>query len=384
MPNNKREAGRIPPDWVLPVDPLMKGMDSLDVVIVIMAGGRGERFWPKSTASTPKQFLSLIGEETLLQQTFNRAVLATHAPENVYVITGTAYRELVLSQLPELPIENLIIEPEGRDTAPAIGYAAVTIRAQRHDAIMVVLPSDHVILDEDKFLNTLEYSVELASRGDYLITLGIKPTRPEVGYGYIEFSQPLNEDSKAYRVKSFKEKPDADTALKFLKDGRYLWNAGIFVWKISSILQAFQRYAPGMYHSLCTIENHLKYEKSDEVSSVFMTLERKSIDYSILEKADNILVVTGDFGWDDMGTWVALERICAKDDHGNIIKGETITIDATGNIIDNSIGDKLFVAFGVTDLVMVNSDDVILVAEKKASADLKRVVEEVRRRKKFS
>lgn len=365
----------------------------METFVVIMAGGRGERFWPKSTKDMPKQFLSLWGTDTLLQQAFARALKITGDAAGVYVITGPDYAGLVRAQLPTLLPENLIIEPAGRDTAPAVGYAAVYLGRHMKDAVMVVLPSDHVVLDDERFAETLKYAAGVAASGDWLVTIGIRPTRPEEGYGYIECGEPLDVEGLAglgapkgdrktvcYRVRRFTEKPRVDEALAFLKTGRYLWNAGIFVWTISAFRRALAKHAPLLHEGLCQIERSLE-EGFDAVREKFLTLERRSIDYALMEKADNIVVVPGDFGWDDVGTWAALERIYDKDENGNVIKGEAVAIEAGGNIIDNSVGDKLFVAFGVRDLVIVNSEDVVLVADKKRSGSLKKVTEVLRNRK---
>lgn len=355
----------------------------METFVVIMAGGRGERFWPKSTKEMPKQFLSLWGTDTLLQQAFARALKVTGDAAGVYVITGPDYEGLVRAQLAELPPENLIIEPAGRDTAPAVGYAAVYLGGRRKDAVMVVLPSDHVVLDDERFAETLRYAAGVAASGDWLVTIGIRPTRPEEGYGYIECGEPLPlAGGKAFRARRFTEKPRVEEALAFLKTGRYLWNAGIFVWTISAFRHALARHAPLLHKGLGEIERSLAAEEGfDAVREKFLTLERRSIDYALMEKAENIVVVPGDFGWDDVGTWAALERIYDKDENGNVIKGEAVAVEAGGNIIDNSMGDKLFVAFGVRDLVIVNSEDVVLVADKKKSGNLKKVTEVLRARK---
>jgi len=362
----------------------------METFVVIMAGGRGERFWPKSTKEMPKQFLSLWGTDTLLQQAFARALKITGDAAGVYVITGPDYAGLVRAQLPTLLPENLIIEPAGRDTAPAVGYAAVYFARRVKDAVMVVMPSDHVVLDDERFAATLQYAAGVAAGGEYLVTIGIRPTRPEEGYGYIECGEPLDgggafaggPGAAAYRVRRFTEKPRVEEALAFLKTGRYLWNAGIFVWTISAFRHALARHAPLLHKGLGEIERSLAAEEGfDAVREKFLTLERRSIDYALMEKAENIVVVPGDFGWDDVGTWAALERIYDKDENGNVIKGEAVAVEAGGNIIDNSLGDKLLVAFGVKDLVIVNSEDVVLVADKKRSGSLKKVTEVLRDQK---
>mgnify|MGYP005840158165 FL=1 len=365
----------------------------METFVVIMAGGKGERFWPKSTKDMPKQFLSLWGTGTLLQQAFARALKVAGDAAGVYVITGPDYAGLVRAQLPGLPPENLIIEPASLDTAPAVGYAAVYLGRRRKDAVMAVMPSDHVVLDDERFAETLRYAAGVAEGGEYLVTIGIRPTRPEEGYGYIECGEPLaveglsrtgvhKGDRKAVscRVRRFTEKPRLEEALAFLKTGRYLWNAGIFVWTISAFKRALAAHAPILYEGLREIERSLE-EGPDAVREKFLTLERRSIDYALMEKAENIVVVPGDFGWDDVGTWAALERIYDKDENGNVIKGEAVAIEAGGNIIENSMGDKLFVAFGVRDLVIVNSEDVVLVADKRRSGNLKKVTETLRGRR---
>ncbi|NPV81360.1 MAG: mannose-1-phosphate guanylyltransferase [Firmicutes bacterium] len=362
----------------------------MHIVVVIMAGGKGERFWPRSTNTTPKQFLSLWGEGTLLQQAFARALKVAGDISRVYVITGPDYGELVLSQLPELPEGNLIIEPASRDTAPAVGYAMICLGQRIRDAVMVMMPSDHVVLDEERFAETLRYAANVAADGNYLVTIGIRPTRPEEGYGYIECGEPLTTVTlpgraepdggivkqcfTAHRARRFTEKPCLNEALGFLKSGKYLWNAGIFVWRLSVLREAFMKYAPALYEGLNEIEGLLE-KGQNGIQERFLALERRSIDYTLLEKADNVAVVPGDFGWDDVGTWAALERIFDKDENGNVVKGEAIAIEAAGNIIENSMGDKLFVAFGVKDLVIVNSDDVVLVADKRRSGNLKKITE---------
>ncbi|HHV61386.1 MAG TPA: NTP transferase domain-containing protein [Firmicutes bacterium] len=386
-------------------------------VAVIMAGGKGERFWPKSTASRPKQFLALWGEGTLLQQAFRRASRLAGGPGAVFVVTGPDYVDLVREQLPDLPFDNLIIEPAARDTAPAIGYAVLWVERRVPEAVMVVIPSDHVILDEDRFVATLRYAAHVAATGEYLVTVGIKPTRPEEGYGYIEYGDEyLAECSgehlaqgkpgsgqgqgpgggspgggegesgsgaeRAFRVKRFTEKPDLRKALEFIRGGRHLWNAGMFAWQVTTIRAALERHAPGIAGGLRTIEGLLTglgLHGLERVREIFLELDKTSIDYAVLEKADNILVVPADFGWDDVGTWTALERIRDHDENGNVVQGRAVLVDASGNIVENSSGDKMLVAFGVDDLVIVNTDDVVLIADKRKSGSLKKLSEVLKR-----
>lgn len=342
-------------------------------VVLLMAGGRGERFWPKSRASMPKQFLSLYGKDSLLQQSFARALVVTGNPHEIFVVTGQEYKDLTISQLPQLPEDNIIIEPAGRNTAPAIGYASLLIRQKiGQDAAIAIMPSDHVVLNQELFCQTINQALAVAIDSANLVTIGIKPTRPEEGYGYIECGQPFLENM--FQVKRFVEKPPLQTALAFLKSGNYLWNAGIFIWRLSAFQKALETYAPALFEGLERIKEYLLAKDTAQVKEQFLSLEAQSIDYALLERAENIVVVPGEFGWDDVGTWAALERVFAKDENENIIKGEALVFESQGNIIDNTLADKVIVAYGVENMIIVNAKDVMLITKKEHSADLKKVL----------
>ena len=350
-----------------------KGEEMKGIKVLLMAGGRGERFWPKSRASMPKQFLNLYGKDSLLQQAFSRALEITGETSDIYVITGKEYQALTSSQLPQLPKENIIVEPAGRNTAPAIGYASIVIEQRiKQDAAMIVMPSDHVVLNNTVFCQTINKAAEAADYFNSLVTIGMKPTRPEEGYGYIECGQPLLPE--VYQVKRFVEKPPLQTALAFLKDGNYLWNAGIFVWKLSAFKNILAAYAPSLADKLSKIRQFLLEGNCEKAEEQFLDLEARSIDYALLERAREILVVPGEFGWDDVGTWAALERIFTKDENENIIQGEAEVLDSQGNIIENTLADKLIVAYRIDDMLIVNDKDVVLVTKKEASTDLKNVL----------
>jgi mannose-1-phosphate guanylyltransferase len=342
-------------------------------VVLLMAGGRGERFWPKSRASMPKQFLSLFGKESLLQQSYIRALGVTEDPDGIFVVTGKEYQKLTRSQLPDLPEENIISEPQGRDTAPAIGYASAVIDSRLgQDAAIAIMPSDHVVLNEKIFCQTIDQALEVAIDSQQLVTIGIKPTRPEEGYGYIECGQLLGDS--LYRARRFIEKPPLKTALAFLKSGNYLWNTGIFAWRLSTFNSTVKAVAPTLSSGLVKIRQLLSQGEIDQVHLQFLSLEAQSIDYALLEHAENLVAVLGEFGWDDVGTWASVERVFAKDEHENIIKGEAVVFESRGNIIDNTLSDKVIVAYGVEEMLIVNAQDVMLITKKEHSSNLKKVL----------
>jgi mannose-1-phosphate guanylyltransferase len=346
-------------------------------VVLLMAGGRGERFWPKSRASMPKQFLSLFGNESLLQQSFSRALGVTGDPNGIFVVTGGEYQDLTRSQLPELPEENIIAEPQGRNTAPAIGYASAIIENRLgDDAAIAIMPSDHVVLNEKKFCRAINHALEVAINSQQLVTIGIKPTRPEEGYGYIECGELSGES--LYKARRFIEKPPLERALAFLKSGNYLWNAGIFIWRLSTFNSTVAAVAPELSRGLVKIRQLLSQGRAEEVQSEFLSLEAQSIDYALLEHAENLMVVPGEFGWDDVGTWASLERVFAKDEHENIIKGEAQVFESQGNIIDNILSDKVIVAYGIEEMIIVNAQDVMLITKKEHSSNLKKVLAELK------
>ncbi len=346
--------------------------------VVIMAGGRGERFWPKSRAHRPKQFLQLFGEGTLLQQAYRRA-LRLAPPERVYVVTRADYRRLVAEQLPHLAPERLIEEPEGRDTAPCVGLAAVILERRHPDGVMVVLPSDHAILDEERFAAVMGAAARVAAERPVLVTIGIQPTRPETGYGYIQCGEVLDPETGLRAARRFTEKPDAETALRFLVSGDHLWNSGMFAWRIPVIRAAIARHLPDLHAGLEAIAVALGTPAEREVlAAEFARLPRVSIDYGVMEKADNVVVLRGDFGWDDLGTWAAMPRVGQADDQGNVVAGRAVLIDSRDCVVDG--GRRLVVGFGIERLVIVDTEDVVFVSAADRADQLKRVVAELRQR----
>lgn len=340
---------------------------------LIMAGGRGERFWPRSRKNLPKQFLSLTGDgKTMIQLTVER-ILPLVDMEDIYIATNKDYRELVKEQLPELPEENILCEPVGRNTAPCIGFGAVHINKKYEDAIMMVLPSDHLIKNTIMFVDTLKDACEVAEAGERIVTLGITPDYPETGYGYIKFD-PANKEKNAYRVERFVEKPDLETAKKYLETQQYLWNSGMFIWKVSTILDNTKKFLPGIYEQLLKIQDAIGTAEQDEVlDTEFEKMESISVDYGILEKASDIYSISGAFGWDDVGSWLAVSRIRSNDEDGNVISGNVIAVDVKDCIVEGA--DKLIALVGLNDVIVVDTEDATLICNKENAGNIKKVLE---------
>ncbi|MCR5356091.1 MAG: NTP transferase domain-containing protein [Lachnospiraceae bacterium] len=343
---------------------------------LIMAGGRGERFWPRSRKDLPKQFLSLTDDgRTMIQLTVDR-ILPLVDIKDVYVATNRDYKELVREQLKGIPDENILCEPMGRNTAPCIGLGAMHILNKYDDALMMVLPSDSLIKDGDRYRELIKEAFDIASDGENLVTMGIRPSYPETGYGYIKYLQEGSR-GRTFRVDKFVEKPSLELAKEYLATGQYLWNAGMFVWKVSTIVKQFENFLPDMLKGLGTIKDAIGTKDEDKVlKEVFPTLESISIDYGIMEKAGSIYTIPGDFGWDDVGSWLAVERIKKADDDNNVIDGNVITIGSKDCIIQAK--DKLIAAVGLKDIVVVDTDDATLICDKAATADIKKVLENLR------
>lgn len=343
---------------------------------LIMAGGRGERFWPRSRKSLPKQFLSLTNDgKTMIQLTVER-ILPMVAMEDIYIATNEAYRPLVRQQLPQLPEENILCEPVGRNTAPCIGLGAVHIHHKYEDAIMMVLPSDHLIKNNEMFVQTLTDACQIAEQGQNLVTLGITPNYPETGYGYIKADKNTPNGS-AYLVERFVEKPDLDLARQYVQSGEYYWNSGMFIWKLSSILANLENHMPATFEGLCAIQKAIGTEDQENVlKEVFPTLPSESIDYGVMEKASGIYILPGDFGWDDVGSWLAIERIKGADADENTFTGNVVAIDTSSCIIEGQ--DKLIAAVGLKDIIVVDTPDATLICHKEKTGEIKKLLELLR------
>ena len=350
------------------------------IFTVIMAGGAGTRFWPKSRLKNPKQFLKLLGKASLLSDTVRRALMLVE-PQRCYVLTHKQYSGQVQESIPEVPASNIILEPANRDTAACVGLAAITLSKVDPEGIMVVMPSDHYIGHEKTFIKTLERAVNFAQQNDYLMTLGIKPFAPRTGYGYIACGKILAEEDFApvYHVDAFTEKPDQATAINFIRQGNYLWNSGIFIWKISSILKAISLHLPELHKGLKRLEPVLgSLEDTEMFEKEYEKLPRVSVDYGVMEKAKNIGTEPGDFIWDDVGSWSALEKYLPKDERNNTLNGgKHISVDSRNCIIDSEA--KLIATIGVEDLIIIQSEDVMLVCRKDRDQEVKKLVDNIKK-----
>ncbi|NFI51507.1 mannose-1-phosphate guanylyltransferase/mannose-6-phosphate isomerase [Clostridium botulinum] len=351
----------------------------MKITAVVMAGGKGERFWPRSRKSLPKQFLSLTDDgKTMIQLTIERLKSLVNI-EDVYIVTNKDYKKLVVEQIPGIPEENILLEPIAKNTAPCIGLAAMHIKKKYEDAVMLVLPSDHLIKYNEIYIDTLKEAVEVAKEDDNLITIGITPSYPETGYGYINFGRDENDIKRnnVYRVKRFVEKPNLETAKEYLSSGRYLWNSGMFVWKATTILDNFKEYLSDIYEGLDKIYNSMDTDNYNEILiNEFSKFRSESIDYGIMERANNIYTIPGSFGWDDVGSWLALERINKSNDDGNVVKGNVITINSKNSIIQAQ--DKLIATIGMEDLIVVDTDDALLIANKDSTQEVKKIIENLK------
>lgn len=337
-----------------------------------MAGGKGERFWPKSRQSLPKQFLSLTNDgKTMIQLTVER-ILPLVSLEDIYIATNTNYKHLVLEQLPGIPAENILCEPVGRNTAPCIGLGAVHIQRKYEDAIMIVLPSDHLIKYNDIFTETLANACDVAEINANLVTIGITPNYPETGYGYIKADK-NKQLKKTYSVERFVEKPDFNLAKTYVESGDYYWNSGMFIWKLSSILENMKNFMSDTYNGLLKIQAAIKTPEEENVlKNIFPEFVSDSIDYGIMEKASGIYLIPGNFGWDDVGSWLAVERVKGTDDAQNTLTGNVIALNTSHCTIEGK--KRLIAALGLKDLIIVDTDDALLIADKNSAGDIKKIL----------
>ncbi len=342
---------------------------------IIMSGGRGKRFWPKSQSNYPKQFLKLYGDKTLIQHTYYR-IRKLLKPEDIYTVTRRDYVDIIKSQIPEFPEKNIIVEPEPKNTAPCIGFGIVHTGRGEEETV-IILPSDHYIKQEDDFVELLKKAEEISRFKDSLITIGLKPKYPHTGYGYIKVSKLFLSDSKfpVYFVERFIEKPDLETAKRFVKEGNYYWNSGIFIWRAKILLEGLKKFLPQIYQGLNYYKNS---NKSEEIAQeIYKNFPEISIDYGLLQKADNILMLSADIEWSDLGSWSAIERLGPKDDYNNVILDEDIfPLESSNNIITS---DLKTVLIGVKDLIVVQKGDYLLICRKDMEDKIKEMVDLVER-----
>lgn len=350
-------------------------MDFERIVAVIMAGGGGTRFWPRSRRARPKQFLAFDGQTSLLRQTVER-LEGLVPPERTFVITGREHVELA-KRHSRLPASSIIGEPVGRDTAACIGLGALLARRIREDAVLLVLSADHLIQPVDRFQGSLRRAAELAASTGQIVTIGIRPDRAATGYGYVEIGERVDEEEPAaHRVVRFREKPDLETARRFLLAGRYLWNSGMFAFTADAILSALQRHLPELHGQLAAIGNPASAE---ELAGVYPGLPAISIDYGVLEKEAGKLVIESAFEWDDLGTFEAVARHAEKHEDGNLSRGETCFIETKNCLVDND-GEGLVVVQGLEDVLVVRTNDAVLVMPRKEVQKVKDVVRELEER----
>jgi mannose-1-phosphate guanylyltransferase len=348
---------------------------------VIMAGGSGTRFWPASRANRPKQFLPLFGDETLLQATVRR-IADWIGGDRTLIVTNQAHAAETARELPAVPAANILREPCGRNTAPCIGLAAMLIAQRDPNGVMLVMPADHRIERADWFREAVERAVAVVEREPALVLFGIRPSYPSVSFGYLERGPALGGREGAFRVASFREKPDRAKAEEFLAAGSFFWNSGIFVWKVATILEALRRFEPSVYDRLAGLRPHVGTENWDRVlAAEFPSVKAISIDYGVLERADNVMMIEAPFDWDDVGSWQALGRQAAQTGDGddNRAQGLFCSVDSHGCIV-RTTGDHLVATIGMTDCIVVHTPDATLVARKDDEESIRRLVQTLRER----
>jgi len=350
--------------------------------VLIMAGGAGTRFWPKSRERRPKQLLPIIGEGTMLQNTVQRLLPLVPA-ENIFIISNQIQAPSIIEQLPMLPATNVIVEPRPKNTAACIGLGAVMLQQRDPDEVMVVLPADHLIGDEELFRDTLQNAAKIAAEEDVLITIGIQPTYPATGYGYIQFSDKKGAvgAATAHHVKTFAEKPNLETARSFLDSGDFLWNSGIFVWRLPVIMAQIEEHLPHLYDGLHEIKLHLgQPEQTTTVDRVYQQIKSISIDYGVMEKAKNVLVLRGQFRWNDLGSWDEVYKLLAKDQDYNATNDKQhVLLETSGCLVD--VPGKTVAAVGIKDLMIVETEDALLLCPRNRAQDVKELVELIKRKK---
>ncbi len=351
---------------------------------VIMAGGVGERFWPYSRKDRPKQLLRIVGEQTLLEEALRR-ISPIIPPQRQFIVTNERLKNLILQQIPDFPEANIICEPIGRNTAACLALTEVVTSARFSNPTMAVLTADHIIRDTDTFLKNIDAACRFAEDTKSLVTLGIQPTRPETGFGYIEVGEMVRDEPNGvvFRASRFREKPDIETAKRFLSAGNFYWNSGMFFWKNSVLRANLEKFLPETMEGMRIYRDAIGTpEEKTALRRVFERLPNVSIDYALMEKADNVYVLRADFVWDDLGTWNAIERCLQKDKDGNLVIGQGAVCDTTDTLIYN-VGGKdgqLVAAFGLKDTLIVVDKDAILVCPKHLAPELKKLVAELKKR----
>jgi len=352
----------------------------MDIRAVIMAGGVGTRFWPLSRKKRPKQFLPIISDNTMIEETVNR-LLPRVSSSNIYTIANPEQTQVIKRRFTNLPEENLLIEPQGKNTAPSLILATAKIYLQNPQSVVAALPADHLIRDSALFLKKLEAGAAAAAEGEHLVTFGIPPDYPATGYGYINFSlKPPSEilGENFYPVEKFKEKPDYEQAKEFLRAGNYFWNSGMFIWRAEVFARKLELYAPVMFSYWNKVLEALKNNNEAQIQKIFDVIPSISIDYALMENAKGVLMCEGNFGWSDVGAWSALADIWDKDESGNALRGENIIIDSENCLLYNP--NKITALVGVKDLIVVDSEDALLICRKDQDQKVKDIVENIKKK----
>jgi len=340
---------------------------------VIMAGGIGSRFWPQSREALPKQFIHVFEERSLIQQTFERMTPIV-PPERTMVVTHERYGSLIREQLPSISEDNILGEPISRNTAPCIAYAAIKLRELDPDAVMIVLPSDHLIKAEDRFIKILHKAVNMAQNSGALVTIGIQPSYPATGYGYIQYDRSDTESGGIYSVRTFAEKPNENTAERFLDSGDFLWNSGIFIWRADSILANMQLYLKSTWDAFQDASAYLGTDQeATAIRRAYHKSPRVSIDVGVMERASNVYVVPGSFGWSDIGDWRAVYDMSDKNRHGNVFRGNVIAHNSSRCLVNS--GNRMIAIVGIHDTVVIDTDDALLICHQNSTQQVKNVVD---------
>lgn len=347
----------------------------MNLFALIMAGGIGARFWPRSKEKTPKQLLKIFGENTMIQDTVAR-LDGIIPKENIFIITNRVQRQEIINQLPGVPEQNILEEPFGRNTAACIGLASIMISEKAKDAVTIVLPADHIIQDVNSFQNVLMSAAKFANESKGLVTIGIIPTRPETGYGYIQIDDAIITDN-IHKVLTFAEKPNYTTAVRFLESGDFLWNSGMFIWRIDTILEEISKYMPELNDGLVKIKNSLHSNNLDEIiAQVYGQLKGISIDYGIMEKSQKVFLTKGDFGWSDVGSWEEVYQLSGKNADANALVGKVFTDDTSDSYIYSP--DKFTAVIGAENFIIINTDDALLICRRDKAQDVKKVIDHLK------
>ncbi len=354
---------------------------------VILAGGGGTRLWPKSRNDTPKQFLKLAGNRTMIQIAADRIRMILPW-DRIIVVTNKLYEKDIKEQLPEIPVKNIIAEPEKKDTALAMLVGSLYAKSLDPKAVVMNAASDHIVIDDKEYKRVITKALEVAENNDYLVTVGISPTEPNTGFGYIKAGDEIEKIAKnlsLYQVESFTEKPDVSTAKKYISTGKYFWNANMYVWSVESIIASFKKYMPKMLKIASTLEGLKHHKFHQALSEIYKSSEKISIDYAISEKADNLVLIPGDFGWNDVGLWTVVYELGQKNKDKNVIlndekEDKILALESKKNLIHTN--DRLVALLGVDDMVIIDTDEILLIVPKKQCQDIKKIVEALKKDKK--